>query len=68
MKGRLSSHELLYHFSFALRVTHIGKEQQTSNVRISSSSDKTHLTDKWLHSNMTMDKVRRIYGPIEELK
>jgi len=59
---------LFYHLSFALRVTHVGKEPQIANVRISSSSDKTNLNDKWLHPNMTMDKVQRIYGPIDELK
>ncbi|UJR35517.1 hypothetical protein I4U23_028271 [Adineta vaga] len=68
LKGRLSPHELLYQLSFALRITLVGKDQQTTNVRASSSSDKTNFVDKWLHPNMTMDKVQRIYGSIEELK
>ncbi len=68
MKGRLSPYELFYHLSFALRITSISKELQIANVRISSSSDKTSVIDKWLHPNMTMDRVQRIYGPIEELK
>ncbi|CAF1242738.1 unnamed protein product [Adineta steineri] len=68
LKGRLSPNELIFHLSYALRVTYIGKEQTITNVRISSSSDKTILSDKWLHSNMTMEKVHRIYGPIDELK
>ncbi|CAF3412242.1 unnamed protein product [Rotaria socialis] len=68
LKGRLSSYELFYHLSFALRVIYVGKEHQIANLRISSSSEKANLTDKWLHSNMTMEKVQRIYGPIEELK
>jgi hypothetical protein len=68
LKGRLSSYELFYHLSFALRVTYVGKESYITNVRISSTSDKTNLIDKWLHPDMTMDKVQRIYGAIEELK
>ncbi len=68
MKGRLSPYELFYHLSFALRVTYVGKESQIANVRISSSSDKTNLIDKWLHTNMTMEQLERTYGPIEELK
>ncbi len=68
MKGRLSPDELFYHLSFALRITHVGKEQQIVNIRISSLSDKTNVSDKWLHPNMTIDKIQRIYGPIEELK
>ncbi|CAF0874579.1 unnamed protein product [Rotaria sp. Silwood1] len=68
LKGRLSSCELFYRLSFALRVTHVGKEQEIANLRITSSSDKTNVTDKWLHPNMTMDKVQRLYGPIEDLK
>ncbi|CAF1657909.1 unnamed protein product, partial [Adineta ricciae] len=68
LKGRLSPNELIYHSSFALRVTFIGKDLQISNVRASSSSDKTNVSEKWLHPNMTMDKVQRIHGPIEELK
>lgn len=68
LKGRLSPYELFYHLSFALHVTYVGKEPQIANVRISSTSDKTNLTDKWLHPNMTMDRVQRIHGPIEELK
>lgn len=43
----------------------MGKEP---NVRISSTSDKTNLTEKWLHPNMTMEKVQQTHGPIEELK
>jgi hypothetical protein len=68
LKGRLSPYELFYHLSFALRITHVGKEQQIANVRISSSMDKTDGCDKWLHPNMTMDRVQKIHGPIEELK
>lgn len=68
MKGRLSSYELFYHLSFALRITYVGKEHQMANLRISSSSDKASITDKWLHPNMTMEKVQQVYGPIEELK
>jgi hypothetical protein len=68
LKGRLSPYELFYHLSFALRVTFVGKEPHITNVRISSTSDKTNLVDKWLHPNMTMDKVQQICGTIEELK
>ncbi len=68
LKGRLSPYELFYHLSFALRITYAGKESQNTNVRISSASDKASLIDKWLHPNMTMDKVQQIYGPIEDLK
>jgi hypothetical protein len=68
LKGRLSPYELYYHSSFALRVTYVGKDQHITNVRISSASDKANIADKWLHPNMTMDKVQRIYGSIEELK
>jgi hypothetical protein len=68
LKGRLSPYELFYHLSFALRITHVGKEQQIANVRISTSLDKTNDSDKWLHPNMTMDKVQGTYGPIDELR
>jgi hypothetical protein len=68
LKGRLSPYEVFYHLSFALRVTYSGKESHTTNTRISSTSDKTNLIDKWLHPNMTMDKVQQIYGAIEDLK
>jgi hypothetical protein len=60
LKGRLSPYELLYHLSFALRVTHVGKDP--------SVSTSTHATDQWLHPTMTMDRVRNSCGPIDELK
>lgn len=68
LKGRLSPYELFYHLSFAIRVMYVGKGTQVTHVRISSTSDKNNYVEKWLHTNMTMDKVEQIYGAIEELK
>ncbi|CAF3742200.1 unnamed protein product [Adineta steineri] len=64
LKGRLSPYELFYHLSFAIRVTHVGKDQQ---IRL-PSSNTNHIVNKWLHSNMTMEKVQALYGSAEELK
>jgi hypothetical protein len=45
-------------------VTYVGKDQQLKP----STSNKNHIVNKWLHSNMTMEKVQIAYGPTEELK
>lgn len=68
LKGRLSPYELFYHLSFAVHITLADNETQLSHVRPSSSSDKINGHGKWLHPNMTMEKVRQLHGPIEQLK
>ncbi|UJR10425.1 hypothetical protein I4U23_014629 [Adineta vaga] len=65
LKGRLSPYELFYHLSFALRITRVGKEQQNNLFVIPL---KSHIVDKWLHPNMTMEKVQESSGPVDELK
>ncbi|CAF4235878.1 unnamed protein product, partial [Rotaria sp. Silwood2] len=64
LKGRLAPYDLVYSLSFALRVTYIGQEQQT----ILSSINKNNIVNKWLHPNMTMEKVQMFYGIADELK
>ena len=61
LKGRLSPYELLYHVSFALRVTPVAKESSVSTTT-------TNAAEQWLHPTMTMDRVRISYGSIDELK
>ncbi|CAF1009679.1 unnamed protein product [Adineta ricciae] len=65
LKGRLSPYELFYHLSFALRITYVGKEQHNHLPILITNN---HIVDKWLHPNMTMEKVQDSYGPTEELK
>ncbi|CAF3013938.1 unnamed protein product [Rotaria socialis] len=64
LKGRLSPYELFYASSFALRIKHVGTEQQI----VFSSFNKNNVVNKWLHPNMTMEKVQIFYGPPDELK
>ncbi|CAF1063895.1 unnamed protein product [Rotaria sordida] len=64
LKGRLSSCDLVYFLSFALRVTYVGQEQQI----VLSSLNKNNIVNKWVHSNMTMEKVQILYGIADELK
>ncbi|CAF4114601.1 unnamed protein product, partial [Rotaria sp. Silwood2] len=64
LKGRLAPYDLVYSLSFALRVTYIGQEQQT----VLSSINKNNIVNKWLHPNMTMEKVQMFYGIADELK
>ncbi|CAF4379614.1 unnamed protein product, partial [Rotaria magnacalcarata] len=52
-----------YASSFALRVKHLGTEQQI----VFSSFNKNNVVNKWLHPNMTMEKVQIFYGPPDEL-
>ncbi|CAF3391796.1 unnamed protein product [Rotaria sp. Silwood1] len=64
LKGRLASYDFVYSLSFALRVTYVGQEQQI----VLSSLNKNDIVNKWLHSSMTMEKVKVFYGNADELK
>lgn len=64
LKGRLSPYELFYHLSFALRVTHVSNEQLNHVPAVG----KSHIVNKWLHPNVTMEKVQDLYGPATDLR
>ena len=68
LKGRLSPFELIYHFSFALRVAQNDKEISNNNLKQITSTDKTNLNDKWLHPAMTIEQVQNLHGTIDNLK
>ena len=68
LKGRLSPFELIYHFSFAIRVAQNDKEISNNNLKQITSTDKTNINDKWLHPAMTIEQVQNLHGTIEDLK
>lgn len=64
MKGRVSPYELFYSLSFALRISYNGKDHEI----VSSALNKNSIVNKWLHPDLTMEKVQASYGSIDELK
>ncbi|CAF0758842.1 unnamed protein product [Didymodactylos carnosus] len=75
LKGpRLSQYDVFYRLSFALRISFVEKtvinKAASPIVKLTTSTSPSVKTidEKWLHPDMTMDKIQKTYGSVSELK
>ncbi|CAF0748586.1 unnamed protein product [Didymodactylos carnosus] len=69
---RLSQYDLFYGLSFSLRISFLNTTNKAAShknaLRTSTSSSVKTIDEKWLHPDMTMNKIQKTYGPVNELK